>query len=134
MSQEHGIAVPCVSLVQPATAAGVRAIRGAISVFAEANGASVDALAAIELAVSEAVANVVVHAYPDEPGEVRVAADVENGELEIVVVDDGEGFRSGPAPGLGLGLGLMRQCAIAFEIRDRPVGGVEAWLRFALDA
>ena len=133
MSLDRDIAVPCVSLVQPATAAGVRAIRRSISVFAEANGARGDGLAAIELAVSEAVANVVVHAYPDEPGEVRVAADVENGELELVVVDDGEGFRPGPAPGLGLGLGLMRQGATAFEVRDRPLGGVEVWLRFALD-
>ena len=53
MSLEHGIAVPCVSLVQPATAAGVRAIRRSISVFAEANGAHGAGLAAIELAVAE---------------------------------------------------------------------------------
>ena len=133
MNPERDIAVPCVSLVRPATAAGVRAIRRSISVFAEANGASGDGLAAIELAVSEAVANVVVHAYPEGPGEVRVAADVESGELEVVVVDDGAGFRPGPAPGLGLGLGLMRQGAAAFEVRDRSLGGVEVWLRFALD-
>jgi anti-sigma regulatory factor (Ser/Thr protein kinase) len=133
MSLQHGIAVPCVSLVQPATAAGVRAIRRCLSLFAETNGAYGRELAAIELAVSEAVANVVVHAYPDEPGEVRVAADVENGELEVVVVDDGEGFRPGPAPGLGLGLALMRHSATAFEVRDRPLGGVEVWLRFALE-
>ena len=130
---EREIAVPCVSLVRPATAAGVRGIRRAISVFAEANGAYGQRLAAIELAVSEAVANVVVHAYPHGPGKLWIAADVEDGELELVVVDDGEGFRAGPAPGLGLGLGLMRQGATAFEVRDRPLGGVEVWLRFALD-
>ena len=133
MSLKPGIAVPCVSLARPATSAAVRAIRRAIGAFARANGAGGDALAAIELAVSEAVANVVVHAYPDEPGEVFVVADVEDGELELVVVDDGEGFRPGPAPGLGLGLGLMRQGAAAFEVRDRPLGGVEVWLRFALE-
>ena len=133
MTFEPEIAVPCMSLVRPATPRGVRDIRRAISVFAEANGAYGDALAAIELAVNEAVANVVVHAYPDEPGEVRVAADVEENELELVVVDDGAGFAPGPAPGLGLGLGLMRQGASAFEVRDRPLGGVEVWLRFPLE-
>jgi anti-sigma regulatory factor (Ser/Thr protein kinase) len=102
-------------------------------VFAEANGAHGQALAAIELAVSEAVANVVVHAYPGGTGDVTVFADVENRELELVVTDDGEGFRTEPAPGLGLGLGLMRQSATAFEVRDRPLGGVEVWLRFALE-
>jgi anti-sigma regulatory factor (Ser/Thr protein kinase) len=133
MTFEREIVVPCLSFARPATPQGVREIRRAISVFAEANGASGDGLAAIELAVNEAVANVVVHAYPGEPGEVRVAADVEEDELELVIVDDGEGFAPGPAPGLGLGLGLMRQGASAFEVRDRPLGGVEVWLRFPLD-
>jgi anti-sigma regulatory factor (Ser/Thr protein kinase) len=133
MSLEPSMAVPCVSLVRPATATGVRGIRRAISVFAEDNGAHGHALAAIELAVSEAVANVVVHAYPGAPGDVTVMADVENGELELVVIDDGQGFRTDPTPGLGLGLGLMRQDAAAFEVRDRPSGGVEVWLRFSLE-
>jgi len=133
MTTRYDIAVPCVSLAQPATGAAVRAIRRSIRAFAEANGAYGARLAAIELAVSEAVANVVVHAYPDEPGEVLVLADVEDGELELVVMDDGEGFRPEPAPGLGLGLGLMQQSATAFEVRDRPLGGVEVWLRFALE-
>ena len=73
-----------------------------------------------------------MHAYAGEPGEVRVDADVEDEELELVVTDDGRGFTPGPAPGLGLGLGLIRASAAAFEIRDRPLGGVEVWMRFPL--
>ena len=128
------VAVPCLTLIRPATAEVVGDARSAVSAFAEANGASDETLIAIAMAVSEAVANVVVHAYAGVPGEVRVDADVEDDELELVVSDDGRGFMPGSAPGLGLGLGLIRACAAAFEIRDRPLGGVEVWMRFPLEA
>jgi serine/threonine-protein kinase RsbW/stage II sporulation protein AB (anti-sigma F factor) len=85
------------------------------------------------LAVSEAAANAVVHAYrATEPGLVRVEADVEEGTIEIVVLDDGDGFTDAPVPGLGFGLAFMRERALAFEVRDRPAGGVEVWMRFPL--
>ena len=77
----------------------------------------------------------VVHAYNGGgPGVLRVQADVEEGVLELVVLDDGVGFTDEPVPGLGLGLGLVRRDALAFEVRDRPQGGVELWVRFALEA
>jgi len=37
-------------------------------------------------------------------------------------------------PGLGFGLAFMREGALAFEVRDRPTGGVEVWMRFPLAA
>jgi len=114
----------------------VREIRRDVRAFAAEYGAEGEALATIELAVSEAAANAVVHGCADGEGTVRVAADVEDGELEVVVLDEGPGFTDEPGPGLGLGLGLglMRRGAVAFEIRDRPEGGVEVWMRFPLAA
>ena len=134
MTGEAGVSVPCLSLVLAATPQSVGEARRLVREFASTHGARGEALAVIELAVSEAAANAAVHAYPDgPPGPMRIAADVEEGELEIVVVDEGSGFSSeGPAPGLGLGLGLVRRNALAFEVRDRPLGGVELWARFAL--
>ena len=126
------VTVPVLSITVPATAEWVAEIRDRVRRFASDHGADSLELAAIALAVSEAAANAVRHAYPDGQGEIRVMADIEEEELEIVVVDDGRGFRKGTGPGLGLGLALMRKDAAAFEIRDRPVGGVEVWLRFAL--
>ena len=127
-----GVTVPVLSITVPATAEWVAEIRDRVRRFAAEHGAGALELAAIALAVSEAAANAVRHAYPDGPGEIRVMADIEEEELEIVVVDDGWGFRAGTGQGLGLGLALMRRDAAAFEIRDRPAGGVEVWLRFAL--
>ena len=132
MTIEPHVTVPFLSLARPATPVVVGEIRRDVRAFAQRHGAGPDALAAIELAVSEAVANAVVHGSVDGVDTVLVEADVEEGELEIVVVDAGPGFAPGPVPGLRLGLGLMRDGALAFEIRDRPSGGVEIWMRFPL--
>jgi anti-sigma regulatory factor (Ser/Thr protein kinase) len=126
------VSVPCMSLVVAATPEGVGQVRRAVREFAARHGARAEALAAIELAASEAAANAAVHAYDGEHGPVRVDADIEGGELELVVADEGRGFTGAPAPGLGLGLGLVRHGALALEVRDRPLGGVELWARFAL--
>ena len=134
MKAEAHVDVPCLSIVRPATAAVVAEIRSKVRDFAAANGANARALAAVALAVDEAVSNVVQHAYAGTGGMVRVEADVEEDEIELVVADDGRGFVPGPAPGLGLGLALMREGAIAFQVRDRPLGGVEVWIRFPLAA
>lgn len=133
MTAEPHTAVPCLKRVLPATPASLAELRRGIRTFAAANGAEPEALAALVLAVSEAATNVVLHAYhAREPGLVRVEADVEDGTIEIVVADDGGGFTDAPVPGLGFGLAFMRERALAFEIRDRPAGGVEVWMRFAL--
>jgi serine/threonine-protein kinase RsbW len=126
------VSVPCVSRVLAATPQSVGEARRIVREFAARHGADGQALAAIELAVSEAAANVAVHAYDGEPGPMCVEADIEGGVLELVVADDGRGFSGEPAPGLGLGLGLIRRDALAFEVRDRPLGGVEVWARFAM--
>jgi hypothetical protein len=49
-----------------------------------------------------------------------------------VVADGGRGFTTSPTEGLGLGLAFVRAGTAAFELRDRPLGGVEVWMRFAL--
>ena len=83
-------------------------IRRRVWAFAAEHGASAQLLAAIQLAVTEAVANAVKHGYGGAGGELRVDVDVEDGELEVVVADGGRGFASEADEGLGLGLALMR--------------------------
>lgn len=131
MSPGH-VAVPFLSIVGYVTAADVSGIRRRVGAFAIDHGASASTLATVSLAVSEAVANAVVHGYDGTGGELRVEVDVEDAELEVVVADHGRGFASAPSGGLGLGLALMRDGASAFEVRDEPEGGVEVWMRFPL--
>lgn len=128
--------VPVLTIRLPATPDRVRDARAAVGRFAAMHGASDGVGHRVELAVGEAVANVIVHAYANlgAAGSVEVAADIEQGDLEVVVADAGLGFRSGPAPGAGLGLLIVERCADAFAIRERADGGVEVWLRFHLGA
>jgi anti-sigma regulatory factor (Ser/Thr protein kinase) len=92
---------------------------------------------AVELAVSEAVNNAVVHAYRDRdpaagPGRVRVTAVVRGDELLVTVVDEGSGMRPRlDSPGAGLGLGLMGTLADRIDIDEGP-GGTRVTLAFAV--
>jgi serine/threonine-protein kinase RsbW len=73
------------------------------------------------LAVSEAINNVVLHAYgesPAGPQQVAVRISAREGIVEVVVTDTGAGFTEGdraPASGLGAGLRLIE--ALADEAR-----------------
>jgi serine/threonine-protein kinase RsbW len=88
----------------------------------------------LALAVGEAIANAVVHAYRDRPrGMVDVRAGVRGGELFVAVCDQGCGLVPRPdSPGLGLGLALMAQIADTLRVRDRDEGGTELHMTFAL--
>ena len=80
--------------------------RNAVASLARDLGASVDD---VKIAVSEAVANAVVHAYRDgASGEIRVVARHERGRLLVTVADDGIGMTPNPGnPGLRLGIPLI---------------------------
>src|SRR5690606_38165021 len=91
---------------------------------------------AVALAVSETVANAVVHAYADaaEPGEIVVDAACEDGSgVRLTVADSGRGMAPRPdSPGIGVGLPLVTHLADRFEVRDRPDGGTLVSMVFAV--
>jgi anti-sigma regulatory factor (Ser/Thr protein kinase) len=92
-------------------------------------------LHAVELAVSEAVNNAVLHAYRDRdpaagPGKVQLTAVVRDDELRITVTDEGIGMRPRvDSPGAGLGLALMGTLADRIDI-DQRRGGTRVTLAF----
>jgi anti-sigma regulatory factor (Ser/Thr protein kinase) len=92
----------------------------------------------VDLAVSEAATNVVLHAYRDArtAGSIHVTVTlVENGRfLDIVVSDRGIGMSSRTdSPGMGVGLALMAHEADRLEIHGGDDGGgTDVCLRFAL--
>lgn len=123
------------SRVWPAVAASVAEARNAVTSFAEAAGATGDALAAVSLAVSEAVTNAVLHAYLDhpEPGSIEVRARREAETVVVEVADQGRGMLPRTdSPGLGLGLPLIAQMTESLEVHDRDGGGTEIRMAFAL--
>jgi serine/threonine-protein kinase RsbW len=117
----------------PAVAESVPSARDALSRFAQAAGANEEQIDAIKLAVSEAATNVVVHAYGENSGEIKVDAALASGDLWIHVADDGLGMRPNiDTPGLGVGIALISQVADEFAIATSSSGGVEVQMRFEL--
>lgn len=69
--------------------------RVAVSAFAVQLNPTLDVLADIKTAVSEAVTNAIVHGYCDSMGIVKIEAVLrENGMLRLVVSDEGCGIKN----------------------------------------
>jgi anti-sigma regulatory factor (Ser/Thr protein kinase) len=86
----------------------------------------------VGLVISEAVTNVVLHAYRHrEPGSVRMKATVADGLLTVVVADDGIGMSPrSDSPGLGVGLALIRR--LAQDVDVEIDGGTRLLVRLRL--
>jgi anti-sigma regulatory factor (Ser/Thr protein kinase) len=124
---------PSVRESYPAIAESVPAARRAITACAAQAGAGPEQLQAIELAVSEALTNVVLYAYPWRTGEIHVTARVAGNELWVLIADNGCGLHAGrDTDSLGLGLALISQMTDGFSVVGRSSGGTELRLRFAL--
>lgn len=117
----------------PATAEAVAPLRHAVGEYARASGVRGRQLEAVQLAASEAITNVVLHAYANDPGEVHVTARVVGDELWVLVADDGRGPSAPPLrPGLGWGLAFITDACDEFTLVERACGGTEARMVFRL--
>jgi len=113
------------------------AFRHALREYAVFAGAVDAVIPCLELAVAEAMANVVVHAYieQDQPGDLAVEAWVANPHLVVVVTDNGRGMKPRPdSPGLGAGLPLISAMVDDLElVSGAGYVGVTLIMRFLLD-
>jgi anti-sigma regulatory factor (Ser/Thr protein kinase)/multidrug transporter EmrE-like cation transporter len=127
-----GVAAPESRSLEPELPAVPQSVpRARRAVAGMLDGLDVD-LWAVGLVVSEAVTNVVLHAYRDgKPGRVRVKASMEAELLTLVVADDGIGMSPNPdSPGLGVGLVLIERLVEHMEIHS--VGGTRLVVRLQL--
>ncbi|MFN8123716.1 MAG: ATP-binding protein [Thermoleophilia bacterium] len=87
-------------------------------------GMAPEAVDRIRLAVSEAVTNAVLHAYPGAAGDVELLLDPAPGRLRVQVRDAGCGRHAAdPATAsAGFGLGLMRVLSDGLQVDDSPPG------------
>lgn len=130
-------------LTFPAHARYLVLARLSIAGIAPVAGLGADDLADLKLAVTEACANVVRHAYPaDAQGEVRLRIDVEQGRVLIEVSDTGCGMDAARVEGWdpselreqGMGLSIVRSVVDDVEIESPPGGGTVVRLHKSLHA
>lgn len=118
----------------PAVPASVRHARVSVADAAAALGASERVVDDVRLCVSEAVSNVVRHAYGTKRGAVDVAVEHEDGRLDVVVHDDGRGMRGARfrGPTGGFGLKLIDTLAGRSTITSPRGAGTEVRMTFPL--
>jgi len=89
-----------------------------------------------DAALEAALVTLLNNAARFSPGEIRVTAEEEGGQVTIRVADRGPGLHAGAdtPPGWGVGLDIARAAMDRFggrlELADRPGGGVVARLEF----
>jgi len=66
--------------------------RIAVASFASQLDPTIEEIADIKTAISEAVTNAIIHAYPSSDGIVKVIARLYENEIEMEVSDNGEGI------------------------------------------
>jgi serine/threonine-protein kinase RsbW len=115
-------------------AGNVAVLRRNVRDYATERGLEPERVADLTLAVSEIVANAVVHAYRDgSDGIITVHAEtLEDGRVQVRIADDGIGLSPRTdSPGAGLGLVIASNVADRFEIERPDDGGTEVCLTFA---
>lgn len=109
--------------------------RMAAAAFAAQLDPTLEELGDIKTAVSEAVTNCIVHAYPESVGKIRMRLRIlDSGELEIVVQDWGRGiedvekareplYTTGGEERSGMGFTIMESFTDKLKVRSRPGRG-----------
>ena len=115
--------------------------RSAVACFAAQLDPTMEELGDIRTAVSEAVTNCIVHAYPDELGTVTVRCRILKGQtVDIVVKDKGVGisdieqarkpmFTTGGTDRSGMGFTIMESFMTNLDINSEPGKGTTVHMR-----
>lgn len=115
--------------------------RSAVACFAAQMDPTLEELGDIRTAVSEAVTNCIVHAYPNGIGTVMLRCRIlKDNVLDIVVKDKGVGiqdieqakkpmFTTGGADRSGMGITIMESFMTTFSLTSKPGKGTTVHMR-----
>lgn len=115
--------------------------RAAVACFAAQMDPTLEELGDIRTAVSEAVTNCIVHAYPEKLGIITLRCRIlKDNVLDIVVKDKGIGipdieeakrpmFTTGGSDRSGMGIPIMESFMTSFELTSVPGKGTTVHMR-----
>ena len=115
--------------------------RSAVACFAAQMDPTMEELGDIRTAVSEAVTNCIVHAYPESYGTIILRCRVlKDNILDIVIKDKGIGiadieqarrpmFTTGGSDRSGMGFTIMESFMTVFEVNSTPGKGTTVHMR-----
>ncbi len=115
--------------------------RSAVACFAAQMDPTLEELGDIRTAVSEAVTNCIVHAYPNGLGEISMRCRIlKDNTLDIVIKDKGVGidnldqarkpmYTTGGADRSGMGFTIMESFMTSFSVISKPGKGTTIHMR-----
>ncbi|MEX2356221.1 MAG: anti-sigma F factor [Thermaerobacterales bacterium] len=113
--------------------------RLAVAAFASQLDFTLNEIEEIKVAVSEAVTNAVVHAYPVDRGVVSITASLDGGRLVLRVSDEGVGIAdverarepsySSDPERMGMGFAFMEAFMDTVAVESAPGGGTTVSLQ-----
>ena len=125
----------------PSRSANESFARSAVACFAAQLDPTMEELGDIRTAVSEAVTNCIVHAYPDGIGTITMRCRIlKDNTLDIVIKDKGVGienleqarkpmFTTGGADRSGMGFTIMESFMTGFSVASKPGKGTVVHMR-----
>lgn len=129
------------SLEFPSKSANEAFARSAVACFAAQLDPNLEELGDIKTAVSEAVTNCIVHAYPDSIGTISLKCRIlKDNILDIVIRDKGIGiadleqarrplFTTGGTDRSGMGFTIMESFMTTFNVTSVPGKGTTVHMR-----
>jgi len=128
-----------IKLEFPSKSANEAFARTAAAIFASQLDPTLDEISDIKTAVSEAVTNCIVHAYPNEMGIIKLKACIRGDILEIVITDKGAGiadvekavqplFTTGGSERSGMGFTIMDSFMDKMKVRSKEGKGTTVTL------
>ena len=130
-----------IKLEFPSRSANEALARSAVAALCAQLDPTLDELGDIKTAVSEAVTNAIVHAYPEEMGTVWLRAAILNGDtLELTVKDRGRGipdvqkameplYTTGGDDRSGMGFTIMESFMDKLSVKSVPGRGTTVTMR-----
>ena len=115
--------------------------RTAVACFASQLDPNLEELGDVKTAISEAVTNCIVHAYPDRYGPILLRCRIlKDNTLDIVIKDKGVGipdleqarrpsFTTGGSDRSGMGFTIMESFMTTFEVTSEPGKGTTVHMR-----
>lgn len=109
--------------------------RSVVGAFATQLNPTLEEVSDIKTAVSEAVTNAIVHAYPRGVGDIRIVASLENHTIRVIIEDFGVGISdiaqarqpffstSGDDSRSGMGFTVMETFMDRVNVRSAPGKG-----------
>ena len=131
----------CMTLEFPSKSANEAFARSAVACFAAQMDPTIEELGDIRTAVSEAVTNCIVHAYPDAIGTISVRCRIlKDHTMDIVIKDKGVGipdlekarqpmFTTGGAERSGMGFTIMESFMTTFSVKSQEGKGTTVHMR-----